>query len=217
MKINQDLIELKKIKEFVELNEKKVLEIGCGDGRITNFLKDDVKEIIAIDSELDQIEKAKKEIAGVDFQVGLAENLNFGESVFDIVLFTLSLHHCNDIKKALQETKRVLSREGKLIIIEPVHDGELQAFFSLDCDEKKELSHAKQEIKDSSFNILREEVFYTKWSFDSVDELITFFLNEGYNGDKGFEPKLINLLGDRINDKPIVLKDKLIIYLLEKI
>jgi ubiquinone/menaquinone biosynthesis C-methylase UbiE len=81
--------------KHADLKHKEVLEIGCGDGRITSFLKGEAHTLIAIDSDAQSIKKASSKLSGVEFRVGCGESLDFPDNRFDLILFTLSLHHQN--------------------------------------------------------------------------------------------------------------------------
>jgi len=47
--MQSDDIELKKIDTFVNLKNKRVLEIGCGNGRLSSFLVQKAGNLTAID------------------------------------------------------------------------------------------------------------------------------------------------------------------------
>ena len=85
MEIDRDGIEIKKIKEFIKLKNKKALEIGCGNGRLSFLLSKEVKKLIAIDSDKKSIEKAKLKIKNVDFRICSGEDLPFPDDAFDVV------------------------------------------------------------------------------------------------------------------------------------
>ncbi len=86
------------IQEFVDLQGKRILEIGCGKGRITFPLAETAKHITAIDPSTEEIEhaieatpdrlKGKIEF----FATGIEDfNLPVGSPQFDLSLFTWSL------------------------------------------------------------------------------------------------------------------------------
>lgn len=62
--------DLPKIEEFVRLNGKTLLEVGCGDGRLTGLLAEKAGAITAIDPDHKRIEAARKNIKGIKFWVG---------------------------------------------------------------------------------------------------------------------------------------------------
>jgi len=114
--------DLQKIEEFIQLNGKVLLEVGCGNGQLTALLVDKAAAITAIDSCGSCIETARKRVNRVKFQVGSGEKLEFADGCFDIVLFSYSLHH-QDCIKALAEAKRVVRQDGRILIIDPVNAG----------------------------------------------------------------------------------------------
>jgi ubiquinone/menaquinone biosynthesis C-methylase UbiE len=209
-------IEPKKIQEFADLRGKEVLEIGCGDGRISRFLAKAAKRLTAIDPDAKAIEKAKLKTADADFRVGSGESLEFGNEAFDIVVFTLSLHH-QDAAKAVAEARRVLRKNGQLLIIEPAHDGEVQKLFNLLRSERHDLKNALETIRKSAFFPEREETFFTTWSFADREELYQrYFEHYGAPRDERIIYEINSFLGAKINEKPIILSDKLLIFSLRK-
>ena len=90
--------------------------------------------MIAIDPDKLMIEEAKARCVGVEFYVGSGESLDFSDNIFDVIIFTLSLHHQNS-EQALKEAKRVLKKGGLILVIEPVVEGELEKLFSLVVNE----------------------------------------------------------------------------------
>ncbi len=121
---------IKMIKKCVDLKDKAVLEIGCGTGKLAKELADETSKYVAIDSDCQSIKKAKSEKSNVDFRIGYGESLVFDFASFDVVLFTLSLHH-QDSHGALMEAHNVLTENGQLVILEPSTAGELPQFFNL--------------------------------------------------------------------------------------
>lgn len=170
MKDNGDKIIAEKILQFTSLSNKNVLEIGCGNGRITSSLSTGPKELIAIDPDFKKVKEAKGNILGVTFQIASGENLAFANATFDLVIFTLSLHHQSS-EAAIAEAVRVLEDEGEMLIVEPTIEGEVQRVFSLVHSENQELINAQRSIKNSGLKIQESEIFNTTWSFDNKEEL----------------------------------------------
>lgn len=52
--------DLPKIEEFVQLNGKTLLEVGCGDGRLTALLARKVEAITAIDPDDNSIKNGSR-------------------------------------------------------------------------------------------------------------------------------------------------------------
>ena len=97
---------------------KKVLEIGCGDGSGTFFLKNrGAKEVVGTDLEGPEFEAARKhrKVRGVSFKPFDGQRLDSPESSFDVVVdFHLSASMSPEF---LDEIQRVLKPEGYLVTV----------------------------------------------------------------------------------------------------
>ena len=216
MEQDRDCITLSKILKFADLKDKEVLEIGCGDGRITTQLIGRAKRVVAIDPDAAIIAEAKKNTKGAGLHIGSGENLEFPSESFDVILFTLSLHHQNS-SMALREANRVLKDHGRVVILEPVNDGELEQVCNFFHDEAQALQKAFQAIEASDFEVERSEVFYTYWEFENEHELYEWLFTYY---QKPFDNSLVVLIGEFLGNKakslPIILQDKIIIVSLRK-
>ncbi|HET9848651.1 MAG TPA: class I SAM-dependent methyltransferase [Candidatus Dormibacteraeota bacterium] len=88
--------ELRLIERIVSLGRKRVLEIGCGDGRLTFQYASMASSVLAIDPDRPSIDDATAErdargIHNVDFRVGSIEGLSPRGAPFDVALFSWSL------------------------------------------------------------------------------------------------------------------------------
>jgi len=208
--------DLPKIEEFVELGGREMLEIGCGDGRLSSLLANKLKSITAIDPDKAMINLACKEISGVDFRVGYGERLEFNDKSYDIVLFSYSLHH-QDCVKALDEAKRVLRDSGIILIIEPSTDGEYTQIVSIfEEDEIDRLNTTLSFIKSGDVEISREEVYFVNYPFEDDQELYQHFMGRYMiENDADAVEKINAILGNKMSVRPIVVKDKVNIILQE--
>ena len=218
MEYDKEQITIKMINKFVDFKDKIVLEIGCGDGKTSSLLADNTKRYIGIDPDSKSIKNANSLFENVDFRIGSGESLEFENSYFDIVLFTLSLHHQNS-RLALKEANRVLAEKGQLLILEPSTDSELQQFFHLFNDETNKIKETLKNIKESDFRLEQQDTFNAKTTFNNQDELC------GYHFDRekispGDTDRIIEKLNQyqtiSADDQQIHLDDKINIYFLTK-
>jgi len=84
--------------EFADFTGKKVLEIGCGDGRLTWRYAEKTAHVVAIEPSAELIETAKKNTpphlqGRVDFQAASLEDFaaKSKTSIFDLVILSYSL------------------------------------------------------------------------------------------------------------------------------
>jgi ubiquinone/menaquinone biosynthesis C-methylase UbiE len=207
--------DLSKIEDFVELDGRDMLEIGCGDGRLSSLLAKKVKSLTAIDPDKAMINLACEKIRGVDFRAGYGEKLEFNDKSYDIVLFSYSLHH-QDCDKALAEAKRVSRDNGSILIIEPSTESEYTQFVSVfEEDENHRLSTTFAYIKSGIFDISREDVYFVNYHFKDDKELYHHFMDSymAENDPEAIE-KMKAILGSRMSARPIAIRDKVNIFLI---
>jgi len=193
-----------------------MLEIGCGDGRLSSLLADKVKRLTAIDPDQAMINRACTEISAVDFRVGDGEKLEFNDRSFDITLFSYSLHH-QDCVKALEEAKRVLRDTGSILIIEPSAESEYTQLVSIfQEDEINRLNTTLAYIKSGNFDISRQDVYFVSYHFKDDKELYCHFMDCSISeNDAVATEKMKAMLGTKKSDRPIVIRDKVNIILQE--
>ena len=97
----------------------KVLDLGCGNGRLLQIFEGQNIEYLGVDNSEKLIEIAKEEHPQHKFQVADALNLPFPDNSFDKIYSIAVLHHIPSTEFRLQflkEAKRVLKPGGFLII-----------------------------------------------------------------------------------------------------
>jgi ubiquinone/menaquinone biosynthesis C-methylase UbiE len=94
--IDPDGVEIVTIKELVDLRGLRVVEIGCGDGRLTFECGREAASVFAYDSDESAIAKARAETPKglrrrIRFEVADAAQLELPKAEFDLALFSWSL------------------------------------------------------------------------------------------------------------------------------
>jgi len=109
---------LESLSQYV-LPREKVLDLGCGNGRLLQIFKDIDIDYIGVDSSEKLIEIAKRIYPGARFQVANALNLAFPNNYFDKVYSVAVLHHIPSKELRLQFLRgvtRVLKPGGLLVL-----------------------------------------------------------------------------------------------------
>ena len=96
LRIDPERNEVHALKGMADWRGKRVLEIGCGNGRLTRRIANLGTQVIAIDPDRKLITTARKELPAryserVRFKAGSAQELKFPKETFDIVVFAWSL------------------------------------------------------------------------------------------------------------------------------
>ena len=101
------------------LPKDKVLDLGCGNGRLLQIFRDMEIGYTGVDSSEKLIAIAKQTYPNDTFQVAEAIDLPFSPNSFDKVFSVAVLHHIPSEKlriKFIEEAKRVLKPEGLLVL-----------------------------------------------------------------------------------------------------
>lgn len=88
--------EIEAIHELVDFSAKKVLEVGCGDGRMTRRYADRAALVLALDPNAEKIERAIHNTpeplrSKVHFQVADITNAELAQQAYDVVILAHSL------------------------------------------------------------------------------------------------------------------------------
>ncbi|MBU0467396.1 MAG: class I SAM-dependent methyltransferase [Nanoarchaeota archaeon] len=111
------------------LEEKQILDVGCGTGRWSIKLKRKSgkdSEIFAIEPNQAMLNVAKKNIKKKKLEINFKKagiyNIPFKNEKFDFIICALVLSHIKNLNKAIKEMARVLKNNG-IIIITTRHPG----------------------------------------------------------------------------------------------
>jgi ubiquinone/menaquinone biosynthesis C-methylase UbiE len=91
-----DGMEIRLIERFTTLRVRRILEVGCGDGRLTFQYAPAARQVLAFDPDRASIEDALDEqarlgVQNVAFRLGSIEHLPTHGAPFDVALFSWSL------------------------------------------------------------------------------------------------------------------------------
>ena len=114
---------VRRLKEISHLGvDKKILEIGCGNGIGTQMISEffEPAELIAtdLDEQLVKIAMNKNKGSNVVIEAGNAADLEFPDNEFDAVIGLSVIHHIPNWKDCVNELYRVIKPNGLLILKE---------------------------------------------------------------------------------------------------
>lgn len=151
------------------IKDKKLLEIGAGSGKETLYFAKKGAIVYPIDISSRSINIINKLVKKYNFKGNIipkkmdVESIEFGDNTFDLVFINSVLMHVNH-EIALKECIRVLKKNGRLIIIEPLKYNPFIMIYRIFLDYKKlrpnyiklnEVSYFKKYFKSS-----RQKEFY---------------------------------------------------------
>jgi len=138
----------------------RVLDAGCGRSLFTEIRADWPFRLIAADVDHDLLRARRAQFPGVHWLVGDASPLPFREAVFDVVFAGELIEHLPEPRLGLAEFRRVLRRDGRLILTTPnrlrlanLADGSERPYSP---DHLSELSYdeARERLAEAGFEIL---------------------------------------------------------------
>lgn len=158
-----------------------VLEIGCGKGRITRDLIDHAYHVMAIDPDGAALAYARKTnyAANVTFRQTDLTCPPFPPRTFDVVLFSLSLHHLptDKMHDNLIHASELLDENGVIAIIEPDDGGSLtfakRAFGSSENNRKARTAALDAIRSLPGWQASLTVLFDVLWQFNDEDDFLT--------------------------------------------
>jgi ubiquinone/menaquinone biosynthesis C-methylase UbiE len=112
-------------KTMSDLNFTRVLEIGSGTGKNTEWIAPKAKQVVAIDFSVEMINIAKEKIKQqntVFLQTDITKEWTFTKKKFDLIACSLVLEHIKDLDHIFSQANKVLKKIGLFYI------GELHPF-----------------------------------------------------------------------------------------
>jgi len=170
----------REIYEQLPLDNKTILELGCGKADITRLIATGGAGRKITATEVDEIQYAKNllidDLPNVTFIIAGSEKIPVDDASFDIIFMFKSLHHVpTDLMiDALREVERVLKPGGIAYISEPVFKGDFNEVLRLFHDEELVRAAAQKAIKQAlgnkSLTLLEEVNFNSPMSFKNFED-----------------------------------------------
>lgn len=112
----------------------RVLDVGCGPGRMTLALARVAAQATGIDLTPEMLEQARaaqaeQKVANVDWRLGDTLPLPFADGSFSIVVTQATFHHLADPQAVLAEMARVCAPGGRIAVIDMTPDAAKAAAF----------------------------------------------------------------------------------------
>lgn len=201
--INEDFL----IETF-NLNNKKILELGCGAAAMTKKIATNGfgREVIACD--IDEIQYKKNieniKMDNIEFILCPAQDLPIEDNSIDMIFMFKSFHHIPKeyMQKALDEIKRVLKPNALVYISEPLFLGEQNELISMFHNEEQVRIDAfeaiKKSVENSEFKLFNEIFFQTEIVYENFEDFEKRQMNLSYNADH-ISDELKNKIEERFN------------------
>jgi ubiquinone/menaquinone biosynthesis C-methylase UbiE len=148
-----------------DLNGKKVLDIGCGTGRLIPELKKRGAEIVACDLSDEMLSITKKKYPDIETYKANILELPFNDNEFDLVIAMFVIVHIRDLTPAFDEVYRVLKNKGSFLLSNinqrkspklKIDNGDeivIQSHYHMP-------KHVTKALEESFFTIQRDEFVY---------------------------------------------------------
>lgn len=152
---------------LLELDNKHIVELGCGNADITRDIATSGAGRRVSAFEVDEVAHNANiqitDLPNVSFELAGAEAIPLEDASADLVMMFKSLHHVPKelMAPAMLEIHRVLKPGGQLYVSEPL--------FSGDFNEILRLFHDEQQVREAAFRTLQQAV--EVGLFELVDEV----------------------------------------------
>lgn len=111
-----DLLERHLIQTLLPIAGKRIIDLGCGYGRLINCYSDRFEQVVMFDSSISLLQQAQeKSKSNTWFVAGDINHLPFRKASFENVLMIRVFHHIPDSRHCLSEISRILQGSGNLI------------------------------------------------------------------------------------------------------
>ncbi len=165
---------------LLTLDNKHILELGCGSADITRSIATTGTGRTITALEVDEIAHEKNmqiaDLSNVTFGLSGAQQIPLEDQSVDVVLMFKSLHHVPTdlMETSIREIRRVLKPGGLAYISEPVFAGDFNEILRLFHDEKivreSAFNALQKAVDDGLFELVQEIFFNSPRNFESFSE-----------------------------------------------
>ena len=191
---------------LLSLDNKHILELGCGSAEITRNIATSGtnRKITAL--EVDEIAHENNlqisDLSNVTFGLAGAQEVPLGDESVDVVFMFKSLHHVplDLMDQSMREIRRVLKPGGLVYISEPVFAGAFNEILRLFHDEQKVREAAfytvKKAVDEGMFELVEESFFNSPMKFESFADFEEKVLKVTHT-NHSLDEKVYNLVKER--------------------
>ena len=167
-----------------DVSNKKILDLGCGEGGYARALTRMGAKVVAIDCASHSIDYAKKQSTkeglDIDYYVRNSNDLyGMADNSFDVVLCSMMLMDCEDLEGTLKEIVRVLKPNGHLYasVLHPCFTGQKIGRMGKGLDRKVVVedyfnpSEYKQALPGGNTEVV--------WRHRTLEEYVKLFVKQG--------------------------------------
>lgn len=152
------------IVETLDLEGKRVIDVGCGDGNLTRLMARNGAHVLGVECSPRQLAKAWKADKVSDERIveGVGQALPAEDGSADMVVFFNSLHHipAEHMAQALAEARRVLVPGGMVYVSEPVAEGKFFETCRPVDDETQVRAQALACLRQADGFQMKDEILY---------------------------------------------------------
>jgi ubiquinone/menaquinone biosynthesis C-methylase UbiE len=154
-----------------------VLEVGAGTGNFLSLFSEVAGSLVAVDLTHGMLAEARRRDPAIKAAQGEGALLPLQTASFDLVTTAQALHHISRPVPVLQDMRRVMKREGALLLVDQVStESYEQAAFMNEMEVIRDPSHAMSRppsamriiVRSAGFDIVEEKLWtgtntFSKW------------------------------------------------------
>jgi SAM-dependent methyltransferase len=105
------------IRRYVPLEDRRILDVGCGLGMYVEKLRQFSPDVFGVDIDPEKVAEASQRLPNL--YVAPAEALPFADRSFDVILLNEVIEHVSNDRAAIREAYRCLAPGGQIVIYAP--------------------------------------------------------------------------------------------------